>query len=106
MEKMICENCNRERPDFALVDGFCDICLVEIARAKSKPIKVTTNDVIAKAKKLLASSDWTQMPDSRPGKPAQWASYREALKVVIDDMEAGKDPSKVEWPTPPVKRKK
>ena len=47
--------------------------------------------------KMLADSDWTQMPDVQVDKDA-WAEYRQALR----DLPANTiDPENPVWPTPP-----
>jgi hypothetical protein len=46
---------------------------------------------------LLASSDWTQLFDSRVDKEA-WGSYRQALRDIPSQTEF---PWNVIWPTPP-----
>jgi len=98
MKKVKCKNCFRERPVFCLGENDCDKCRPEVARKKVMRVAITSGDVIAKARKLLGETDWTQMPDARPGKAAQYKPYREALRRIVDDMEDGKDPNKVKWP--------
>lgn len=47
--------------------------------------------------KLLAESDWTQLPDA-PINASDWAAYRKKLR----DVPAQKGfPSKITWPTLP-----
>jgi hypothetical protein len=48
--------------------------------------------------RLLASSDWTQMPDYSGANKEAWATYRQALR----DITAQADfPGTVTWPTKP-----
>lgn len=48
---------------------------------------------------LLASSDWTQSPDSplTDAKKAEWATYRQQLR----DLPSTADPSNPTWPSKP-----
>lgn len=52
---------------------------------------------------LLASSDWTQMPDSplSDAKRAEWAAYRQALRDLPDTGSNVNSIDDVVWPTPP-----
>ena len=47
---------------------------------------------------LLASSDWTQSPDSPLDDKADWATYRQELRDLPASTE---DPDSPSWPTPP-----
>lgn len=49
---------------------------------------------------LLASSDWTQSPDSplTDAKKAEWATYRQALRDLPSNTA---DPANPTWPTKP-----
>jgi hypothetical protein len=44
--------------------------------------------------KLLAGSDWTQMPDAPEPNKAAWATYRQALR----DITGQADPFNIVWP--------
>ena len=46
---------------------------------------------------LLASCDWTQLPDVSDAARSAWAAYRQALR----DVTTQPDPMNIEWPTPP-----
>lgn len=46
---------------------------------------------------LLASSDWTQLPDVPLPTKEAWAAYRQALRDVTDQP----DPFEIVWPTAP-----
>jgi len=50
--------------------------------------------------RLLAASDWSQMPDNAlaPAAIAAWAVYRQALRDVPQDYAS---PDEVVWPTAP-----
>lgn len=52
---------------------------------------------------LLASTDWTQMPDSplSPGLKQAWADYRQALRDLPDEQGNVNSITDVVWPTPP-----
>ena len=47
--------------------------------------------------KLLAGSDWTQMPDAPDTAKAAWANYRQALR----DITVQSDPFNIVWPMAP-----
>ena len=60
--------------------------------------------------RLLAESDWTQMPDSplTDSQKTQWATYRQSLRDMTDtystvplDKKGYMDWEKVTWPTKP-----
>jgi hypothetical protein len=59
-------------------------------------------EVRAERNRLLAESDWTQMPDARAAmgevKAAEWDTYRQALR---DVPEQEGFPENVVWPTKP-----
>lgn len=55
-------------------------------------------DVRTKRSELLASSDWTQMPDVPAQTKQAWAGYRQELR----DITKQSDPFNVEWPVKPV----
>jgi hypothetical protein len=46
--------------------------------------------------RLLAESDWTQVPDA-PVDAAAWATYRQALRDITD----AENPFDVQWPSAP-----
>lgn len=48
--------------------------------------------------KLLAQSDWTQMPDVEIKTKSEWAAYRQELRDVTDQPGY---PRNIIWPTPP-----
>jgi len=48
---------------------------------------------------LLASSDWTQLPDIPEETRMKWQSYRQKLRDITKDYELS---SEVEWPAAPV----
>lgn len=47
---------------------------------------------------LLASSDWTQMPDVELSTKTQWAAYRQELRDITSQPGY---PFNIVWPTPP-----
>lgn len=55
-------------------------------------------DVAMKRQKLLAASDWTQLPDVAIANKAAWAAYRQELRDIT--TQAGY-PTEITWPTPP-----
>lgn len=46
---------------------------------------------------FLTQSDWTQMPDVSLTTKEAWASYRQALRDITNQI----DPFNIVWPTPP-----
>jgi hypothetical protein len=60
--------------------------------------KLAMVDVLTKRKKLLASSDWTQLPDVPLATKAAWATYRQELR---DISKQSGYPTEITWPTPP-----
>jgi hypothetical protein len=55
-------------------------------------------EVKAERNRLLAASDWTQMPDVTLANKAAWATYRQALRDIT--TQSGY-PFEIVWPTPP-----
>ena len=55
-------------------------------------------NILEKRKKLLAGTDWTQMPDVSIATKAAWAAYRQELRDIT--AQAGY-PTEITWPTPP-----
>ena len=53
--------------------------------------------IVFKRNKLLANSDWTQLPDVTT--PKGWVTYRQALRDITDQTGF---PNKVIWPATPV----
>lgn len=47
--------------------------------------------------KLLAASDWTQLPDVTLANKSEWATYRQELRDITTQI----DPFNIIWPTPP-----
>ena len=57
-----------------------------------------TRSITNKRNRLLAESDWTQMPDVAFSTKDQWAAYRQALR----DLTAQPGfPDELTWPTAP-----
>ena len=48
--------------------------------------------------RLLATTDWTQLPDVPLAAKESWASYRQALR----DITLQPDPFNIVWPQPPI----
>jgi hypothetical protein len=48
--------------------------------------------------RLLAASDWTQLPDVATATQAKWAPYRQSLR---DLSQQPGFPANIVWPTPP-----
>lgn len=51
----------------------------------------------AERNRLLAASDWTQLPDVPLATKQAWATYRQALR----DLTQQSDPLNIVWPTAP-----
>lgn len=64
------------------------------------PPSVSWNDVREHRDSLLASSDWSQMPDNALAAPAiaAWAAYRQQLRDIPQTFD---DPDAVVWPEAP-----
>ena len=45
--------------------------------------------------RLLLASDWTQMPDAPEGNKAAWATYRQVLRDITQQV----DPFHINWPS-------
>jgi len=69
--------------------------LVKVDSSKLNALKA--EEVRKERDRLLADSDWTQVPDA-PVDQAAWATYRQALRDVPE--QAG-FPSDINWPTTP-----
>ena len=54
-------------------------------------------DVRATRSRLLASSDWTQLPDVPLSTKEAWAAYRQALRDITNQT----DPFNIVWPVAP-----
>lgn len=64
--------------------------------AKNKPSAEQLREVARQQRnKLLANTDWTQLPDA-PVDSAAFSEYRQALR----DLDLT-DPEKIKWPTKP-----
>ena len=53
--------------------------------------------VRAKRDRLIAATDWTQLPDVPLATKEVWANYRQALR----DVTLQPDPFNITWPAPP-----
>lgn len=53
--------------------------------------------VRAKRDRLIAATDWTQLPDVPLATKEMWANYRQALR----DVTLQPDPFNIVWPAPP-----
>lgn len=83
--------------------------LYDQLKKKAKPYKkdkaeheLQENKTRFNRKKLLANSDWTQLPDARKAmgsdKAAEWDTYRQALRDITTQEGF---PLEIEWPTKP-----
>lgn len=60
-------------------------------------IAAAWRDVRSTRNALLASSDWTQLPDVPIATKEAWAAYRQTLR----DLTLQPDPTNIVWPQPP-----
>lgn len=56
-------------------------------------------DILKKRQNLLASSDWTQLPDVPLSTKEYWATYRQCLRDITNQPGF---PLNVIWPIPPI----
>lgn len=88
-------------PSFGLI-GEAEIVKYTEQRIAEMQSKITPEQLAiqARAKRdaLLASSDYTQVPDSPILNKAAWANYRQALRDISTQVGF---PTFIIWPTPP-----
>lgn len=101
MTKKTCIDCGAVRPVFVFPEGEdrnCDKCRTAVRRMEQagKPA-LTWNDIRAKRNKLIAATDWTQLPDVPDEISSAYQTYRQALRDVTDAA----SPDEVVWPTEP-----
>lgn len=63
-------------------------------------IELATRDAVRKRQRLLAQSDYTQLPDVTIANRQEWAAYRQELRDITTQANW---PILVTWPTPPAK---
>jgi hypothetical protein len=79
-----------------LIDGvWTQNYIVTDLSADESAAKVGAQWVVIRAErnKLLAASDWTQLPDASADAPA-WATYRQALRDITEQA----NPFSIVWP--------
>ena len=54
--------------------------------------------IVSERNRLLAQSDWSQLPDVAMSTKSQWIAYRQALRDLTAQPEY---PANIVWPTPP-----
>jgi hypothetical protein len=89
----------REEGPALLIDGvWTQNYIVTDLSADESAAKVGAqwNVIRAERNKLLAASDWTQLPDASADAPA-WATYRQALR----DVTTQANPFAIIWPESP-----
>jgi hypothetical protein len=92
----------REHGDAVLIDGVWTQNYIvseldpELAAAKAEAQWAV---VRTERKKLIANTDWTQLPDAALSntQTAEWALYRQALR----DITTQSDPFNINWPVSP-----
>lgn len=67
-----------------------------------EPTSFSQDSIRARRSAMLASCDWTVLPDSplSPAERAQWVAYRQALRDITDDQPAATLETVV-WPSEP-----
>lgn len=69
----------------------------EVTYVEDVEIPPSADDIRALRNRLLAASDWTQVPDA-PVDQAAWATYRQALRDITAQPTF---PAAVTWPDKP-----
>lgn len=92
-----CPECGREKADFLIRDGRCDSCRKKARRAVAERPALRWEDIRAERDRLLAASDWTQLPDVPEATRDLWRDYRQSLR----DITKAESPAAVAWPDPP-----
>jgi len=96
-----CPKCDRERPSFTIRKNGCDVCRTEKAR-ESHSAEVTPNDIKAKAKKLLAQTDYWDNVSYRARKTKEQLAGRDQYRNTLRDITKSCDnPSDVVFPKKP-----
>lgn len=88
--KHLLHELNTENKKLVLENG-------QLVTKKRNP-ELTWDMIRSKRNKLLAKSDYTQMPDW-PGNSRAWADYRQKLRDLPDEFN---DPNEVIWPKQPI----
>jgi len=78
-----------------VVDGV--IVKKDAVEIEAQEIAFAWKRLRSRRTQLLASCDWTQVPDALVDRAA-WAIYRQALRDLPNNTE---DPRNPQWPTPP-----
>jgi hypothetical protein len=84
-----------------LGQAYADLGWVVVGEAPADPAQATTADLAwDRAKKMLAESDWSMLPDvpMTVGEKSGWIAYRKALREIR--LQAG-FPNNIQWPAKP-----
>lgn len=84
-----------------LGSDYADMGWVVVGEAPPLPAQATTAELAwDRAKKMLAESDWSMLPDvpMTVGQKSAWIAYRKALREVR--LQAG-FPDNIQWPKAP-----
>lgn len=84
-----------------LGDAYADMGWFEVGDAPAAPVTSSEADVAwDRAKKMLAESDWSMLPDvpMTSGAKVAWMDYRRALREIR--LQPG-FPSNIQWPKAP-----
>ena len=82
-------------------DAYADLGWVVVGEAPPEPAQSTSAELAwDRAKKLLAESDWSMLPDvpMTAGQKSAWIAYRKALREIR--LQAG-FPDNIQWPKAP-----
>jgi len=81
-----------------VVDAGAETVVNNQAQADADALARSWDRLRTKRNSLLASSDWTQSPDSPLDNKADWATYRQELRDLPASTEDPADPT---WPEAP-----
>lgn len=62
-------------------------------------------DIKVERSRRLAYCDWTQLPDAdlTPEQVAKWASYRQSLRDITENLSSDVTYDQIDWPVPPAR---
>lgn len=107
-DEMLAKNL-ANNPHWAYLDGYLPNASKKRVNLDTMQIEdraafvpVVADYIRSKRARLLANSDWTQMPDSplSEAKRAEWAVYRQALRD-LPDTQAVNTVDEIVWPVRP-----
>lgn len=84
--------------DHLITEDMQEISRHEVQRIKESKNEVSWDTIKKYRNKLLAESDWTDLPNSPVNNKPAWLRYRQSLRNLTKDFSA---PSEVVWPIKP-----